>query len=303
MQEHCASQEHRAAIVVTGIGDAWVQDVSALRLGAEPLVARVIVALAPLVGAILLVPLAGRRAPRLAPPLGRRVTLVRAEADLDRAGRALAEAAAHLPPEATTIVALTGDMPLLTPACIDPLCRALEREPGDGVVWAARGEAGSALLVAMRRAALVKAAPRLRQGESPERVFEAQRCASASLGVAGNGHPTDALLAVRNPAGLRRTLVTLGLSDPAKPAVTLEVYGQLRLTTGCAAFPLHAETVGAALAALRRIDPEAARGLGEDGAWIEHFRCAINGQQIIVDPDHPLRTGDRLVLFSAAVGG
>lgn len=105
------------------------------------------------------------------------------------------------------------------------------------------------------------------------------------------------------PEAVRAALVQLGLSDGAQPAVTVELYGGLRLRTGCRALPLHAGTVAQALDVLCAVYPKAARLLAADGAGEGHYRYSLNGRDVTADAGHPLQAGDHLIVFSASVGG
>ena len=131
-------------------------------------------------------------------------------------------------------------------------------------------------------------------------------------GVAGGaaGGISPALLArlapetpVKDAAALRALLVARGFCAGDAPAISLELYGGLRLRTGCEVLPLKAGTVGAALEALRRIFPAAERLLPADGELGEYYRFSINGRTVTTDLEQPLAEGDRLILFSASVGG
>lgn len=101
----------------------------------------------------------------------------------------------------------------------------------------------------------------------------------------------------------RAALVRLGYCTAGHPAVTLELYGSLRLKTGWEMLPLHANTVGEAVEILRHIHPKAARLLPAPVEIEKHFRFAINGGAVTGDVSHRLRDGDHVVLFSASVGG
>lgn len=105
------------------------------------------------------------------------------------------------------------------------------------------------------------------------------------------------------PEQCRAALAGLGLCDAARPPVTLELYGGLRLKAGCRALPLHAGSVGEAMAVLRAACPRLERLLPAGAALGEHYRFSLNGRAVTADPGHPLHAGDRLIVFSASVGG
>lgn len=104
-------------------------------------------------------------------------------------------------------------------------------------------------------------------------------------------------------AACRAALVRAGLCDAARPAVTVELYGGLRLRAGCRLLPLHAGTVGEALAVLQAALPNVRRILPADGDLAAHYRFSLNGTTVTADLEHPLQPDDHLIVFSASVGG
>ena len=93
----------------------------------------------------------------------------------------------------------------------------------------------------------------------------------------------------------------LNLNEPADyeaararpaPEVTARCFGALRrgLGAGRDALAIHAATLAAAAAAL---------GLELD----EHVVAALNGDQIMRDPEEPLATGDSVAFLAADAGG
>jgi len=129
----------------------------------------------------------------------------------------------------------------------------------------------------------------------------------APTGAAGLPAELRARLApgtpLATPEQCRAALAGLGLCDAGRPAVTLELYGGLRLKAGCRVLPLHAATVGEALAVLRTACPRVQRLLPATGDLGEHYRFSLNGKAVTADPGHPLAVGDHLIVFSASVGG
>ncbi len=101
----------------------------------------------------------------------------------------------------------------------------------------------------------------------------------------------------------RRTLVETGVCQSVHPAVTLELYGSLRLKTGRDVLAIRAETIATAVAVLKRVCPQALRLLPEGAALAENFRFSINGRTVTTDLATALREGDHVILFSASVGG
>ena len=113
---------------------------------------------------------------------------------------------------------------------------------------------------------------------------------------AGDSLPMDA-------AAVRASLVEAGHCQREKPAVILELYGGLRIKSGCSVLPLHAGNIAEAIDVLRRVFPKADDLLPEGESLGDHYRFSINGKTVTRDISHPLVEGDRLVLFSASVGG
>lgn len=136
---------------------------------------------------------------------------------------------------------------------------------------------------------------------------DARRAAGAASGAVSLPAELCARLgngaAPETPEACRAALAGLGLCQAERPAVTLELYGGLRLRTGCRLLPLHAGTVGEALDVLTAVFPKARRLLPAGGALGEHYRFSLNGRAVTADPAHPLESGDHLIVFSASVGG
>ena len=101
----------------------------------------------------------------------------------------------------------------------------------------------------------------------------------------------------------RLTLVQSGVCDATHPAITLELYGSLRLKAARDAVPMRADTLATAVSVVKRVCPPLERLLPEGPALAENFRFSINGRAVTADPATPLREGDRVLLFSASVGG
>ena len=85
--------------------------------------------------------------------------------------------------------------------------------------------------------------------------------------------------------------------------VTVELYGLPRLRAGAErcelpAGPLH-ELLGALAGALPGLVPDILR----DGRLTEHALIAIDGRDLIVEPDTAIADGAVLVLISAQAGG
>jgi molybdopterin converting factor small subunit len=85
--------------------------------------------------------------------------------------------------------------------------------------------------------------------------------------------------------------------------VFVELYGTLRIRTGQASVPVHAATIRAAMRALAETRPEIGRLLPPVEQLALTHRFSINGRGVTTDLDTPLVEGDRLILFSASVGG
>lgn len=121
------------------------------------------------------------------------------------------------------------------------------------------------------------------------------------LEISGRKFPGETL---PGDAGeIRASLVKAGHCQPEKPAVTLELYGGLRIKSGCSVLPLHAMNIAEAIGVLRRVFPKADDLLPDEKELGDHYRFSINGKTVTRDLSHPLANGDRLILFSASVGG
>lgn len=108
---------------------------------------------------------------------------------------------------------------------------------------------------------------------------------------------------VDSPQTLRALFVWLGWCEAAHAPILVEWHGGLRMRTGIAGLPLHADTIATACIALRRILPGAAALLPDDAAPARHHRFALDGHAVTADGAHPLQPGQLLLIFSASVGG
>ena len=94
-----------------------------------------------------------------------------------------------------------------------------------------------------------------------------------------------------------------GWCTAGAPAVTLELYGSLRLKTGCEVLALRAHTLGEAGKVLLRAYPALGGLIRDDATLRDHYRFSLNGLHVVTDPSKPLNDGDHVLLFSASVGG
>jgi len=115
--------------------------------------------------------------------------------------------------------------------------------------------------------------------------------------------PTTPATPAHDPAPDRQALVASGICLPAHPGVTVELYGSLRIRSGIEQVPMRADTIGTAVAVLRRVLPQASRLLPEGPGLADHFRFSINGRAVTTDLATALAEGDRVIVFSASVGG
>ncbi len=204
-------------------------------------------------------------------------------------GARLAESAEH-------IALLTDDLPLLTCEWLERLFEALS--PDTDVVCTETNGSRLPLLAVNRRPVIAGAA----EISDPDRPVQALW---AGYRIKGLPVPAECGVAtvVDSPESYRAALARLGFCDGAQPPITLELYGNLRIKTGCAGLPIHAGTVGAAYGALQSIYPDLKRWLPESEKLAAHLRFSINGNRVTTDLDYPLRDGDHVILFSATVGG
>ena len=204
-----------------------------------------------------------------------------------------------LPPAVSEVLLAPADLPYLDEAWVSRMFDALG--PENDEVCLVEGERRLPLPAAVRRAAMngAEMAALLDGAEQPARTA---RRAFLPLEPVGRG---GASVATRMDSmeGYRRALVHHGFCDSSQASITLELYGNLRIKTGCEHLPIHAATVLGALEVLRRVYPEAERLLPEDASVAEHFRFSINGGEVTTALHHSLVEGDHLILFSATVGG
>lgn len=85
--------------------------------------------------------------------------------------------------------------------------------------------------------------------------------------------------------------------------IVVEFYGIPRRRAGCAAVCVSACTLGEALSAAGQLCPGLADLLDGDDRLNPHYLVSLDGRAFLVDLNHPLRPGDRLVLLSRDAGG
>lgn len=85
--------------------------------------------------------------------------------------------------------------------------------------------------------------------------------------------------------------------------VTVELYGVPRLRAGASRVEVPAGTLAAILRALASALPGLAPDIIDEGRLTEHALVAIDGREIVADPELGIADGAVLVLISAAAGG
>ena len=216
-------------------------------------------------------------------------------------GAALWEGAGHLGEDCGSVAVMRADLPYLTAGFLEEMFAALTPEvEGVGLAEGSRRMLLPAVYRRGRLSGLETRQPPL--GAGSEWLWEGGRMTFLQAEPLQPGGPTAAT-PLDNAEEYRRALAHFGFCDADHPAMTLELYGSLRIKTGCALLPLHAERIETAFAALRRIFPEAERILPEVSDMGEHFRFSVNGRTVTTDLAQPLSEGDHLILFSASVGG
>lgn len=182
------------------------------------------------------------------------------------------------------------DVPLLHPAFVRTVLRALEREHVEVALPVAHGYRHP--LSAAYRTSLLGAVEELIAGDRMKPAFLFERVSVRKLDEA-------ALLADPELCEADPELLSLvNVNDPdeydrarsrAAPSVTVRRFGTLA-AAGREPLPLRAATLGAAA----------------DGAGVtldRHVVAALNGDQISRDPELPLAAGDTVAFLAADAGG
>ena len=267
------------------------------RFGDRDLLARLVAEVRPLAGCTVVVPCEEPFAPEYQAAHLEGVAMTPPRSAADGAREALLAALPSFPPDVTEIAVATSDLPYLDSAWIERMFEALA--PGADAVCVVEEGRRRPLLAVYRAQALRDAEA---AGPDAPAPWEGPRVEELPAGPVHNGSATVATR-VDSPEAYRRALAHLGFCDGAHPAVTLELYGNLRIRTGCGELPIHGDSVRTVCRVLQRVYPESCKWLPEPEQLAEHFRFSINGGEVVAELDHPLRENDHLILFSATVGG
>lgn len=85
--------------------------------------------------------------------------------------------------------------------------------------------------------------------------------------------------------------------------ITVELFGVARLRAGRDRIEVEAASVDEALDRVRAACPTLdGTVLGAQGLNAA-YRACVNGHAFVIDPSHPLRAGDHLLIFAADAGG
>jgi molybdopterin-guanine dinucleotide biosynthesis protein A/molybdopterin converting factor small subunit len=294
-------EERGAVIVAQGLpsGNAGRGDMT--RFGELDLLARLVRELRPLVSRMVIVPLETPFPTDYQSKYLQGVILAEPRAASAQPAQVLAAVLATFPDSAAKVVVITSDLPYLSAAWLERMFNALQPQ-ADGLC-VSEGERRLPLLAVYRPRLFRDAqssAPGATEGAGALPAME--KLADLPAETLHNGSATVATR-LDSPQAYRRALAHLGFCDASHPAVTLELYGNLRIRTGCGQLPLHGDSVATVCQVLQRVYPEAAKWLPKPEQLPEHFRFAINGDEVVTDLDHPLRENDHLIVFSATVGG
>jgi len=214
----------------------------------------------------------------------------------------LKEGLALLDRERDVIYLLSDDLPLVSPQWAVAMQSALAEE-NEGVVMAV-GEQPRYSMGLYRRGVLEHLADFLKTNpEQPlERVLAEKRITFLPAENLASSQ-SMAMVSVDSVEGYLEALSALEMIDPSHPAITVELYGNLRIQTGCDLLPMRCERLGGICDILRRVYPAQDRLIPDAESLAAHFRFSINGKTVSTNPDLVLSAGDHVILFSATVGG
>jgi molybdopterin-guanine dinucleotide biosynthesis protein A len=173
------------------------------------------------------------------------------------------------------------DVPFLQPSFVARVAGALGCH--DAVLPTAGGH--NHPLAAVYRLSLLPAVEALLAADRlrPFFLFESVRARTVGESELGD---VESLRNLNTPADYEAAL-----AEP-EPEISIAAFGTLRRLLGFRETTVRASTLGAALAALPRLDPAEQRVV-----------VALNGERFQNDPLAPLAAGDRLVLVTADAGG
>ncbi|MCZ6532880.1 MAG: NTP transferase domain-containing protein [SAR324 cluster bacterium] len=294
-------EDRGAVIIAEGQPSGKAGRCDMTRFGELDLLARLVRELRPLVSRMVIIPLETPFPPDYQSKYLQGMELAEPRAASAHPARVMAAVLEAFPDPAAKVAVITSDLPYLTAAWVERMFDALEPQ-ADGLC-VCEGEQRLPLL-AVYRPRLFKDARSSGEGAA-DGASELPATEKLAVLPAETLHNGSATVATRldSPEAYRRALAHLGFCDASHPAVTLELYGNLRIRTGCGQLPLHGDSVATVCQVLQRVYPEAAKWLPATEQLTEHFRFAINGGEVVTALDHPLRENDHLIVFSATVGG
>ena len=273
------------------------------RFGALTLLERIVNETGRCTSQTVVAPVGSPLAPSIRDKIGPNVTVAEACPDSSFPIGTMAQAQGLFTAAIDTVAVVTANLPYLG---ADHLAEIFEALPvdADGICLA-EGERKHPLLGVYRRRLLERAQELDGDWDAGEEALweglHVQTMPAAIL-PGDNGGLTIAS-SLNSADDYRRALARLGFCDPEHPSITLEIFGNLRIRTGCGILPIRGDSVDTALRVFRGIYPEAYKWLPDNDELPDHFRFSINGGGVTTKLDHPLEDNDHLILFSATVGG
>lgn len=286
-----------AVVLAGGRSTRMGRDKAALELGGEPLLMRVVRALAGVCHEIVLVARRDQTLPEVGPlPSG--VQVRRAFDAVEGRGPLAGLAAGLAALEAPLAYASSCDAPFLTPAFVRRVVDALGEA---AIALPFVGGWHHPLAAVYRREAVLPVVEDLLAHDRLRPVFLLERLPHVELHEADlRGVDPDllALLNCNTPEDYDRARALHAARE-----VTVELYGIAAQRAGRPEVRVEGRTLREALCALERRVPALSGEVVLGGALAPHWVASLDGRRFTADGDAPLASGARVLLLSALSGG
>ena len=286
-----------AVVLAGGFSTRMGRDKASLPFGGEPMLSRVLRALADACAEVVVVSRHGQTLPP-PPPLPPDTRLVHAHDEVEGRGPLAGLAAGLAASSAERVYASSCDVPFLAPAFVRAVDAALGAR--DVAIPFVEGR-HHPLAAVYRRSAVAPAIADLLGQDRLRPVFLLERLSHVELSPAALESVDPGLSSLEN-GNTPDDLAGL-LARREERRVTFELYGVAAQRAGRAEVEVEGRTLKEALADLARRVPALEGEVVRRGALAPHWVVSFDGRRFTGDVGEPLASGARLLLLSSLAGG